>query len=233
MTYSTSRVAFGHITTMKFLLDFFPVVLFFIAYKFFGDLPPQLIESANSLPFVSLDPQEPKDAIYFATLTIIIATLIQNIGHWFAFKKLEKMHIISLAILIIFGSLTLAFKDPLFIKWKVSIFNWVFAIVIIGSQFIGKKPLIERMMSHAIEVPKNIWRNINFTWGVFFAFVGVVNIYVAYNYSEEIWVDFKLFGVLGMTIVFMIAQGIYLAKHAVEVNTDEDDNVSNKNNEGD
>ncbi len=221
MRYSTSRVAFGHITTMKFLLDFFPVVLFFIAYKFFGSLPPELIESANSLPFVSLDPKEPKDAIYFATLTIIIATLIQNISHWFIFKKLEKMHLISLGILIIFGSLTLAFKDPLFIKWKVSIFNWVFATVIIGSQFVGEKPLIERMMSHAIEVPKIIWRNINFTWGIFFAIVGVVNIYVAYNYSEETWVDFKLFGVLGMTIVFMIAQGIYLAKHAI---IDEDDN---------
>ncbi|MCK5665070.1 MAG: septation protein IspZ, partial [Thiotrichaceae bacterium] len=97
---------------MKFLLDFFPVVLFFIAYKFFGDLPPQLVESANTLPFVSIDPKEPKDAIYFATLTIIIATIIQNIGHWFAFKKLEKMHIISLGILLAFGTLTLAFKDP-------------------------------------------------------------------------------------------------------------------------
>ena len=233
MRYSTSRVAFGHITTMKFLLDFFPVVLFFIAYKFFGDLPPQLVESANTLPFVSIDPKEPKDAIYFATLTIIIATIIQNIGHWFAFKKLEKMHIISLGILLAFGTLTLAFKDPLFIKWKVSIFNWVFATVIIGSQFIGKKPLIERMMSHAIEVPKKIWRNINFTWGIFFAFVGVVNIYVAYNYSEETWVDFKLFGVLGMTIVFMIAQGVYLAKHAVEVDGESDtDSNDSQNKEG-
>ena len=213
---------------MKFLLDFFPVVLFFIVYKFYGDLPPQLVESANQLPFVSVDPKEPKDAIYFATLTIILATIVQNISHWFVFKKLEKMHIISLGILIIFGSMTLALKDPLFIKWKVSIFNWVFATVIIGSQFIGKKPLIERMMAHAIEVPKNIWKNINFTWGIFFALVGVVNIYVAYNYSEETWVDFKLFGILGMTIVFMIAQGIYLAKHAVIDDADE----SNKENKG-
>jgi len=206
---------------MKFLFDFFPVVLFFIAYKFFGDLPPQLIEMANSLPVVSIDPKEPKDAIYFATLTIIVATIIQNIGHWLVYKKLEKMHLISLGILLAFGTLTLAFKDPLFIKWKVSIFNWVFAIVIIGSQFIGKKPLIERMMAHAIKVPKNIWKNVNLLWGLFFAFVGVVNLYVAYNYSEETWVDFKLFGVLGLTFVFMIGQGIYLAKHATPVDEDE------------
>jgi len=87
--------------------------------------------------------------------------------------------------------------------------------VIIGSQFIGKTPLIERMMSHALDVPKKIWTQVNFSWGVFFALVGIVNIYVAYNYSEEFWVDFKLFGVLGMTFAFMIAQGIYLAKHAL------------------
>ena len=210
---------------MKFLLDFFPVVLFFVAYKFFGDIPPQFVEPVNSLPFVTIDPNEPKDAIYFATLIIILSTIMQNIGHFFLFNKIEKMHIISLGILLVFGSMTLAFKDPLFIKWKVSIFNWVFAIVIIGSQFFGKTPLIERMMSHALDVPKNIWTQVNFSWGVFFALVGIVNIYVAYNYSEEFWVDFKLFGVLGMTFVFMIAQGIYLAKNALpEDETNEKDN---------
>lgn len=199
---------------MKFLLDFFPVVLFFVAYKFFGDLPPQWIEPINQLPFVSLDTNESKDAIYFATLVIILATIMQNIGHWLLFKKLEKMHIISLGILLAFGTLTLVLKDPLFIKWKVSIFNWVFATVIIGSQFIGKKSLIERMMSHAVEVPKAIWNNVNMMWGLFFALVGVVNVYVAYNFNEDTWVDFKLFGVLGMTIVFMIVQGFYIAKYA-------------------
>ncbi len=207
---------------MKFLFDFFPIVLFFIAYKFFGDLPPQLIEAANSLPFVSISQSEPKDAIYFATMVIIIATLFQNIGHWLVYKKLEKMHLISLGILLIFGSMTLGLKDPLFIKWKVSIFNWVFALVIIGSQFIGDKPLIERMMSHAIDVPDIIWKRINISWGIFFVFVGLVNIYVAYTYSEETWVDFKLFGMLGLTIVFMIAQGIYLAKHATPIEETEE-----------
>ena len=216
---------------MKFLLDFFPVVLFFIVYKFFGDIPPQYIEPFNSLPFVNIDPNESKDGIYFATLVIILATLVQNIGHFLLFKKVEKMHVISLGILIIFGTMTLAFKDPLFIKWKVSIFNWVFAAVIIGSQFIGKKPLIERMMSHALEVPKKIWTQVNFSWGIFFALVGIVNIYIAYNFSEEFWVDFKLFGVLGMTFVFMLAQGIYLAKHATpeeESDLDSEKTITNK-----
>lgn len=206
---------------MKFLFDFFPVVLFFIAYKFFGDLPASWIELVNQLPVVSLNVKETRDAIYFATLVIIFATLIQNIAHWLTYKKLEKMHLISLGILIIFGSMTLGFKDPLFIKWKVSIFNWVFAAVILGSHFIGEKPLIERMMSHAIQAPKLIWKRINTSWGVFFAFVGLVNLYVAYTYSEETWVDFKLFGMLGLTVAFMIAQGIYLAKHAEPVENKE------------
>ncbi len=205
---------------MKFFFDFFPIVLFFIAYKLFGDLPPQLIEATNALPFVSIDKGEPKDAIYFATVVIIIATIFQNIGHWITYKKLEKMHLISLAILLIFGSMTLGFKDPLFIKWKVSIFNWFFAVIIIGSMYIGEKPLIERMMSHAIEAPKHIWKRINISWGIFFTLVGLVNIYVAYTYSEEAWVNFKLFGMLGLTLVFMIAQGIYLAKHATPMKED-------------
>ena len=200
---------------MKFFLDFFPVLLFFLVYKFFGDIPPQIIDLANSLPVVEINPQEPKDAIYFATLVLIIATIAQNIVHFLIYHKLEKMHLISLGILLAFGTLTLAFKDPLFIKWKVSIFNWFFGAAIIGSQFIGKKSLIERMMSHAINVPKNIWKQVNMMWGLFFLLVGVVNIYVAYNYSEDTWVNFKLFGVLGMTFVFMILQGIYLAKHAL------------------
>ncbi len=200
---------------MKFFLDFFPVLLFFLVYKFFGDIPPDLINMANSLPVVEVNPEEPRDAIYFATLVLILATILQNITHYLLYGKLEKMHLISLGILIAFGSLTLAFKDPLFIKWKVSIFNWFFGAAIIGSQFIGKKPLIERMMAQAISVPQNIWRRVNMSWGLFFILVGVVNIYVAYNYSEETWVDFKLFGVLGMTFVFMIIQGIYLAKYAL------------------
>lgn len=200
---------------MKFLLDFFPIVFFFIAYKFFGDIPSQFIEPFNILPFVSIDPNEAKDAIYFATLVIILATVLQNISHLVIFKKIGKMQIISLGMLLIFGSMTLTFKDPLFIKWKLSIFNWLFAFVIILSQFIGEKPLIERMMSNALDAPKKIWTKVNLSWGLFFAFVGFVNIYVTYNYSEAFWVDFKLFGVLGMTLVFMIGQGIYISAHVV------------------
>lgn len=202
---------------MKFLFDFLPVVLFFIAYKFFGDLPPVVIDWANQIPGVSLQQDNHKHAIIFATLVIIIATIIQNIVHWLMYKRLEKMHLISLVILLIFGSMTVVSRDPDFIKWKVTIFNWIFAAVILGSLYIGEKTLIERMMSHAIRVPKDIWKKLTFIWGAFFIFVGILNYIVAFYFAgidDKNWVNFKLFGILGLTFVFMIAQGIYLAKHA-------------------
>ncbi len=209
---------------MKFLFDFLPVVFFFIAYKFFGDLPPSLIDLANQIPGVSLEQNNPKHAIIFATLIIIIATIIQNIAHWLAYKRLEKMHLISLAILLLFGSMTVVSRDPDFIKWKVSIFNWFFAAVMLGSLYIGKKTLIERMMSHAISVPRDIWKKLTFIWGAFFIFMGILNYIVAFYFAgidDKNWVNFKLFGILGLTFVFMIAQGIYLAKHAEPMEDEE------------
>ena len=212
---------------MKFLFDFLPVVFFFVAYKFFGDLPPALIDLGNQIPGVDLQQSNPKHAIIFATLVIIIATILQNLLHWITYKKLEKMHLISLVILIVFGSITVVSRDPDFIKWKVSIFNWFFASVLLGSLFIGKKTLIERMMSHAVSVPNNIWRILTYSWGAFFIFIGVLNYIVAFHYAgvdDENWVNFKLFGILGLTLAFMIAQGIYLAKHATPVESDDSGN---------
>ncbi|MFZ1344673.1 septation protein A [Thiothrix eikelboomii] len=202
---------------MKFLFDFFPVLLFFLAYKLFDAMPPELIEILNQLPFVELSQAEPKHAILFATLIIILATILQNILHYLVYKRLERMHLISLVILLAFGSLTLILKDSAFIQWKVTVFNWLFALVFIGSQYVGnRKPLVERMMSNAMQVPAQIWTKVNWMWAAFFVFIGVLNLVVAYNFSEAIWVDFKLFGILGLTFVFVIAQAIYLQRHMIE-----------------
>ncbi len=217
---------------MKFLFDFLPVIFFFIAYKLFGDLPPALVGLGNQIPGVSLSQDNPKHAIIFATLVIIIATILQNLLHWVTYKKLEKMHLISLGILLVFGSMTVVSRDPDFIKWKVTIFNWIFATVILGSLYIGKKPLIERMMSHAITVTDDVWKKLTYSWGAFFIFVGILNYIVAFYFAgidDENWVNFKLFGILGLTFVFMIAQGIYLAKNAVIEDTeDEQEDESEK-----
>ena len=202
---------------MKFLFDFFPVALFFMVYKFFGELPPEWIAVANQLPLMALNQNEPKDAILLATLVIILATIVQNALYFVIYRRFERMHLITLAILLVFGTLTLFLKDPIFIKWKVSIINWGFALAFIVSQYVGiRKTLTERMMSNAIQVPTAIWQKANWQWAGFFIFIGVINLLVAYNFSEEVWVDFKLFGVLGLTFAFIIAQVFYLQRYAVE-----------------
>ena len=204
---------------MKFLFDFLPVVLFFAAYKLFASMPPELIQAVNQIPYVSLSQSEPRDSLIFATLILVIASIVQNVLHWLLYRRFEKMHLISLAILLVFGSMTVIFKDPNFIKWKVSIFNWVFAAALVGSLFIGKKPLIERMMSHAISVPAQTWRTVTVMWALFFVIIGILNLIVAFYFpgeNDKNWVNFKLFGIFGLTIVFIIAQAIYLSKYATD-----------------
>ncbi len=207
---------------MKAFFDFFPVLFFFLTYKFYESLPESVIQIANQLPFVELSVDNSKDAIFMATLVIIIATVLQNIFHWLFYHRLEKMHLISLVILLIFGTLTLMLKNPDYIAWKVTIFNWIFASVILGSFFIGEKTLIERMMSHAISVPKQVWKKVNLSWGIFFIIVGALNLIVYEIYAKQMnnldaWVNFKMFGILGLTLVFMIGQGIYISRHAEEI----------------
>ncbi len=210
---------------MKFLFDFLPVVLFFVAYKLFGSMPPELIQAVNQVPYVNLSQSEPRDSLIFATLVLLIASVLQNVLHWLIYQRFEKIHIISMVILLVFGSMTVAFKDPNFIKWKVSIFNWVFAVAMLGSLFIGKKTLIERMMSQAISVPKKTWNTVTIMWALFFVFIGILNLVVAFYYpgeNDKNWVNFKLFGIFGLTIVFIIAQAVYLSRYATDDEANED-----------
>ena len=172
---------------MKFLFDLFPILLFFVAYKMYD--------------------------IYVATAVAIGAAFVQTGLFWLKHRKFEKMHLITLLILIVFGGLTLILRDPVFIKWKPTVVNWLFGMSFLGSQFIGKSTLVERMMSHAITVPGQVWRRLNWAWVLFFLAMGLINIYVAYNYSEETWVNFKLFGMMGLTLVFVFAQAFYLGRY--------------------
>ncbi|MDH3219236.1 MAG: septation protein A [Gammaproteobacteria bacterium] len=207
---------------MKQLFDFFPILLFFILYKFYLDLPDELILGINSwIPLMKLTPGEASDAIYLATLAAILVTLAQVVLAAIIVKKVEKMPLITLALLVIFGGATLALKDPLFIQWKPTAINWMFALVFLGSHLIGDKPLIQRMMGHAIEIrEQRIWNQLNLAWIGFFLVAGIANIVVApaidplgFEFSEDTWVDFKLFGLMGMTIAFVVAQAFFLAKY--------------------
>lgn len=175
---------------MKFLSDLFPVILFFIAYKLYD--------------------------FYVATAVIIVATLVQVGYHWVRHRRVEKMHLITLVLVLLFGGLTLYLQDPLFLKWKPTVVNWLFALVFLGSQFIGKRPLVERMMSKSVALPAPVWGRLNLAWTLFFIFMGAINLYVAFNFSEAAWVNFKLFGMMGMTFLFIILQAFYLARFISE-----------------
>lgn len=175
---------------MKLLFDFFPVLLFFIAFKLFD--------------------------IYVATGVAIAASIAQVIAYWFKHRKIENMHIITLILMLILGGATLFLHDPTFIKWKPTGIYWASAIIFFGSAFIGKKTIIQKMMEKNIELPAAIWRRLNYAWVAFFALMGAMNIYIAYRFDTNTWVNFKLFGGMGITLVFVILQAVYLSKHLAE-----------------
>lgn len=173
---------------MKLLLDFFPVVIFFAVYHYTKDM-------------------------ILATAILIPATIIQIAIVWFKTRKIEKMHIVTLVLIIVMGGATVLLQDKTFIQWKPTVVNWLFAAAFLGSYLIGKKPLIQRMMESQIELTQPLWHKLNAYWAVFFIAMGAVNIAVFTFYSEEAWVNFKLFGMLGLTLAFIIAQGVWLTRH--------------------
>ena len=189
---------------MKLLFDFLPIVLFFVAYKFGG----------GSYHF---DGQVyDVKGIYVATAVMIIATLLQNAYSWFRHGKLEKSHLITLFLVVILGGATLWLQDPNFIMWKPTVVNWLFAAGFLGTQLLTHKSLLERMMAEHIQLPALVWSRLNTAWVLFFILSGVANLYVAFNFDEATWVNFKLFGLLGLTILFIIGQSLYLSKHIIE-----------------
>ena len=175
---------------MKFLFDLFPVIVFFIVYKFFG--------------------------IYAATATAIIATILQILWAKYRVGKVESTLIASGIIIVVFGGATLLLHDESFIKWKPTVLYWVFTISLLVTNTFFKKNIIRSLMEKQISMPDAIWSRLNLAWATFFALLGVLNLYVAFNYSTNTWVDFKLFGTTGLMLVFFIAQAFALNKHATE-----------------
>lgn len=172
---------------MKLLTDFFPILLFFIVYKWQG--------------------------IYAATVVAIIASGLQVASFWLKNKRVDSTHIMTFCLMLLFGGATLYLQNETFIKWKPTVINWLFAFVCISTHFIGNTPLVKRMMSGGLTLSDKIWTKLNGIWALFFVVQGLLNLYVMYNFDTDTWVDFKLFGMLGLTIMFIVAQGIYLTKH--------------------
>ena len=172
---------------MKLLFDFLPIVLFFAAYKLAD--------------------------IYVATGVLILATLAQVGWVWLRQRRVEKLPLITAGLVLVMGSATLILHDPVFVKWKPTVVNGLFAIAFLGSLVIGRKTLLERMMGGQLELPPPVWVKLTLAWALFFCLLGAANLYVAFTFDENTWVNFKLFGMLGLTLLFVLAQAAYMSRH--------------------
>lgn len=178
---------------MQLLFDFFPVIAFFVAYKLAD--------------------------IYVATAVIIVAVVLQTGIQWVRHRKVSSMALISGVLVLVFGGLTLLIQDKAFIQWKVTVVNWLFSAAFLASMLFGERTLIERMLGETVQLDRALWRRLNVAWALFFLVLGAINLYVAYSFSESFWVNFKLFGVLGLTLIFALVQGLWLASKLPQENS--------------
>ena len=200
---------------MKLLIDYLSIVLFYIAYQFYVHVPEGVILTLNSWLTLGLEAGSKSSAIYFAILIGIAAAGLQTIIHWMLDGKISKLHLITFLAFLILGGITLFLRDPVFIKWKPTIINIIFACVFLASTVIGEKTLLERMMGKTIQTSKQVWHRLTLSWTAFFLFIAILNIIVAYKFSETTWVNFKLFGILGLTFCFLVLQALYLSKQSL------------------
>jgi intracellular septation protein len=172
---------------MKQFLDFLPLIVFFAFYKLYD--------------------------IYVASGALIVATALALIFTWLKYRKVEKMTLITFVMVAVFGTLTLVFHNDLFIKWKVTVIYALFALALLISQLVLKKPLIQRMLGKELTLPDKVWGTLNVAWAIFFLACGLANIYVAFWMPQSVWVNFKVFGLTILTLVFTLLSGIYIYRH--------------------
>lgn len=175
---------------MKQFLDFLPLIVFFAFYKLYD--------------------------IYVASGALIVATALALVFTWLKYRKVEKMTLITFAMVAVFGTLTLVFHNDLFIKWKVTVIYTLFALALLVSQLVLKKPLVQRMLGKELTLPDRVWNHLNIAWALFFLACGLANIYVAFWMPQDVWVNFKVFGLTVLTLVFTLLSGIYIYRHMPE-----------------
>ena len=202
---------------MKLLLDFLPIILFFGTFKY-AERNAEWAADWASRHFgflVSGGVVGPTEGpVLLATLVVIVATLAQIAFLLVTRRRIDLMLWISLALVTVLGGATVWFHNETFIKWKPSVLYWAMALVFWISQAAFGRNLLKAVMGEQLALPARIWQRLNLAWVAFFAAMGVLNLYVAYNYSTSAWVNFKLFGILGLMFVFILAQGVYLSRHA-------------------
>ena len=179
---------------MQLIYEILPVFLFFIAFKFYD--------------------------IYAATIVGIVATLIQVIATRLFSGKWDKKQLVTLSVFLFFGGMTLYFHNPIFVKWKPTIIFWIFSLVVLITHYFTRKPLIQRLMESAMQekavVPLFVWKRLNLVWGFSFIVLGSINLYIAYNYSNEAWVNFKFYGISAFLIILSIFQAACLMRYITE-----------------
>ncbi len=187
---------------MHAFFEFIPLVVFFVVYKFVD--------------------------IYWATGALIITSALQILYFIASKKKVPTKMWVFFGLIAGFGGLTIFLQDDTFLKWKVTIINVFFAIGLLVSQYVFKKNLIQQLMGEALELPEKIWTKLNLSWVVFFASCGILNAYIAFNFSQEIWVNFKVFGLMGLTFVFAIGSVLVLSKYLPDEEKTALESVNNK-----
>ena len=201
---------------MKILFDFLPILLFFATFKYaeaqkewaarfasehFGFLVSGGVVGASEAP------------VLLATLVVIVATLAQITFLLVRGKKIDMMLWISLGLVVVLGGATVWFHNETFIKWKPSVLYWAMGASFWISQTFFRKNLLQALIGDQLELPRTVWQRLNFAWIAFFALMGLLNLYVAYSFDTSTWVNFKLFGGIGLMLLFTLGQGIYLSRH--------------------
>ena len=195
----------------KFLFDLFPVILFFAVFKLAGKNPEMAQAFADGIGYV-VDPKQLP--VLLSTAAAIIATLAQIIWVKAHHRKVDTMLWISFGLIAVLGGATLLLHDENFIKWKPTMLYWIFALTLLLSNLLFKKNLMRTFLQEKLTLPTPVWDRVNLSWSLFFAVLGIVNLYVAFNYTTDTWVNFKLFGATGMMLVFVVVQGLALAKYS-------------------
>jgi len=205
---------------MKLLFDLLPVILFFVTYKVAGSFPQQSIVMAGAaLGWMVGDGTVPdgQAPILLATAVAIIASVLQVGWLLLRGKRVDPMLWVSLAVIVVFGGATIWFHDETFIKWKPSILYWLFGSALLLGHIVWKRNLLKSLLGTQLDVPGPVWGRLLWAWIAFFGVMGIVNLAVAYSVSTDTWVNFKLFGLFGLTLVFTLGIGVYLARHMKEV----------------
>lgn len=199
---------------MKLLFDLFPVILFFLAYQYGSANPDQAAMLLSTLG-LGLD-SAVKPGVFLATAVAILATLGQILWTWLRHRKVDGMLWVSFGLIAVFGGATLLLQDENFIKWKPTVLYWLFALALGLGPVLFERNFIRMMMDKQISLPDTIWSRLNLAWAGFFTVMGGANLLVAFNFSTDTWVDFKMFGTLGLMVVFIVLQGLYLSRHIQE-----------------